>query len=273
MKRTQDIGKLSGKVLVFGGVYSNLQALQALKKIADAEGFSPKNIICTGDIVAYCAMPQACLELIQDWGIHNILGNVEIQLRDEEEDCGCNFNDGSRCDVFSRQWFPFAQKSINSAARNWLKTLPDHLVFEYADKKCVVVHGTFSETSGYVFRSSPWLKKQQNFEAAAADVILAGHCGLPFHDVQDGKYWLNAGVIGMPANDGTPRVWYMTLDDTDVFSFAHHAFEYDCSAANQQMTENCLPPQYAQTLLTGLWDNCEILPLEETKTQGKMLLF
>jgi hypothetical protein len=37
------------------------------------------------------------------------------------------------------------------------------------------------------------------------------------------------------------------------------------------MVENNLPRQYAKTLLSGLWDNCEILPETETLAQGKKL--
>jgi hypothetical protein len=36
-KSIKDIGLLKGKVLVFGGVYSNLQALEAIKKLAFAD--------------------------------------------------------------------------------------------------------------------------------------------------------------------------------------------------------------------------------------------
>ncbi len=272
MKINKHIGTLKGKTLVFGGVYSNLQALVKLIEIAAEEEISSQNIICTGDIVAYCAEPERCAQVIRDWNIHSILGNVEIQLRDEEKDCGCNFNDGSRCDVFSRQWFPFAQKNITKDSIDCFKTLPDHLSFNYAGKRCAVVHGTYFETSGFIFKSTDWAAKQQNFDAANADVILGGHCGLPFNDVQNNKYWLNSGVIGMPANDGTKRVWYMILDDANGFSFEHHSFEYDAKAANQSMVENNLPRQYAETLLSGLWDNCEILPEEETLAQGKKLV-
>jgi len=267
MKTNKHIGTLTGKTLVFGGVYSNFQALKKLIEIAESEQIPSQNIICTGDIVAYCAEPERCVQAIKDWNIHSILGNVEIQLRDEEEDCGCNFNDGSRCDIFSRQWFPFAQAKTSEDSIDYFKTLPDHLSFNYAGKKCTVVHGTYFETSGYMFKSTDWTEKQENFDAANADVILGGHCGLPFNDIQ------NAGVIGMPANDGTRRVWYMILDDADGFSFEHHSFEYDAKMANQFMVENNLPCQYAETLLTGLWDNCEILPETETSRQGKELVF
>ena len=42
-KKIEDLGKLSGKILIFGGVYSNLQALEALKQIAEKENIAPEN--------------------------------------------------------------------------------------------------------------------------------------------------------------------------------------------------------------------------------------
>ncbi|MBU2046948.1 MAG: metallophosphoesterase, partial [Bacteroidetes bacterium] len=99
-KIIKDLGTLNGKIMVFGGVYSNLQALEAIKELAFADGISSKNIICTGDIVAYCAQPKECITLIKDWGIHCIAGNVELNLVNDIDHCGCNFEDGRRCDTF-----------------------------------------------------------------------------------------------------------------------------------------------------------------------------
>ncbi len=92
--------ELGGKILVFGGVYSNLQALETLQKVAEKEGISPDNIICTGDIVGYCAQPSECLDAIEKWGIHAIQGNVEENLLSGNDDCGCNFRGGGRCEKF-----------------------------------------------------------------------------------------------------------------------------------------------------------------------------
>jgi hypothetical protein len=103
------------------------------------------------------------------------------------------------------------------------------------------------------------------------EVIFGGHCGLPFTSVQDGQYWLNAGVIGMPENDGTTKVWYMVLDESP-FSFDHQSIEYDFHTVQNLMNENGLPKAYSETLATGFWDNCEILPDIETEEQGKVLI-
>ena len=48
--KVQDFGVFEGPLVLFGGVYSNLQALEAL--IAEV---GERPAICTGDVVAYCA--------------------------------------------------------------------------------------------------------------------------------------------------------------------------------------------------------------------------
>ena len=48
----------------------------------------------------------------------------------------------------------------------------------------------------------------EELERAGADVVIAGHAGVPFIEKIGRGVWFNPGVIGMPANDGTPDVWY-----------------------------------------------------------------
>jgi Calcineurin-like phosphoesterase superfamily domain len=274
---THNLETRRGRMLVFGGPYSNLQALETLKSIADQLQIPLGNIICTGDIVGYCAQPEESVQFVKDWGIHAIQGNVEQNIIRGEDDCGCNFAEGGRCDLFSRTWFPYAVQTLSAEAVAWLSTLPLHLSFRYADKSVTVLHGAANGIADFVFGSTPWPVKEATFAATGADVILAGHAGLPFADMRvsdrgPGRYWLNAGVIGMPANDGTPRVWYLLLDDTDgLFTYTFHAFTYDNRTAHQLMVANQLPDSYAQTLLTGIWDNCEILPETERALQGRAI--
>ncbi|UOQ97871.1 metallophosphoesterase [Hymenobacter sp. 5317J-9] len=269
---TTDLGTRSGRLLVFGGPYSNLQALEALKDIADQLQIPAGNVICTGDIVGYCAQPEAAVQFVKDWGVHAIQGNVEQNIIRGEDDCGCNFAEGSRCDLLSRAWFPYAVRNLSADSVAWLNTLPLQLSFRYAAKAVAVLHGAATGIADFVFASTPWPVKETSFAITGAEVILAGHAGLPFADEQAGKCWLNAGVIGMPANDGTPRVWYLLLDDTNrQFSYAFHAFTYDNGKAHRLMQANGLPDSYAETLLTGIWDNCEILPEAEKALQGRAI--
>ncbi|MEL6557590.1 MAG: metallophosphoesterase family protein [Bacteroidota bacterium] len=271
--KTQELGRKSGEMLIFGGVYSNLQALEKLHAIATESNILPENIICTGDIVGYCAQPDESLRFIREWGVHSITGNVELQIRNGDESCGCNFDEGTRCDMFSRNWYPFAYQAVSDEMKTWLQDMPEFIRFEYAGKKGVVLHGGLTDVSQFIFKSTEWSIKQQILTETNADFILAGHCGLPFADTLENKHWLNAGVIGMPANDATDRVWYMKLNDENGFEYSHHAFAYDHQEAARLMNEQSLPMSYAKTLSTGIWDNCEILPDEETALQGARIEF
>lgn len=268
-KKIDNLGELTGKVLLFGGVYSNLQALEALKQIAENEEIPSQNCICTGDIIGYCAQPEETLQLFKIWNVKSIAGNVEIQLSDGAENCGCDFRAGSRCDDFSKLWYPFAQSQLSKNSLKFINTLPDHITFQYANKKVMVVHGSYQNTSEFIFKSTPWVVKAPNFEAYNSDVIIAGHCGLPFHQEKKDKLWLNPGVIGMPANDGTPNVWYAILDNKNgTLNYKHHTLNYNYKLTSKLMIDHFLPQEYARTIKTGIWDNTEILPDIESGLQG-----
>ena len=263
------LSKISGKTLLFGGVYSNLQALESLKQIAEKENINPENCICTGDIVGYCAQPEETVQLFKLWGAKSIVGNVEIQLRENAADCGCDFREGSRCDGFSQLWYPFAQSKLSENSLEFLKTLPNNISFNYANKKITVVHGSYFNVSEFIFKSTNWNVKEPNFEATKSDVIIAGHCGLPFNHQHKNKLWLNPGVIGMPANDGNPSVWYAILDDkNNSFNFTHKTLDYNYKLTSKLMQNGLLPEEYSRTIVTGIWDNTEILPAIETGLQG-----
>lgn len=262
--------KRNNEILVFGGPYSNFQATKKMQEIAIDLGFTPDRIICTGDIVGYCAEPQSTVDLIKDWGIHVIAGNVEVQLAQGQEDCGCNFEEGSRCANFSQTWFPYAQIHVSQESKEWMKSLTTFAKFHFNDISLGVIHGGLNDVSQFIFKSTPLEIKKSVFSILGVDIVLAGHCGIPFHQKINDKLWVNAGVIGMPANDGKNHVWYaiVNLENKKV---EHLSIEYDWKTAKVKMTQNDLPSSYAHTLETGLWDNMEILPDLEKKFRARSI--
>lgn len=268
-KKIAHIGKLQGKVLLFGGVYSNLQALEMLKSISEEEGIPPENALCTGDIVGYCSQPEETVQFFRFWGARSIQGNVEQQLCEGAEDCGCDFTVGSTCEGFSKIWYPYAQQRLSETSLSWMGELPDHIEFGYADKKVMMVHGSFAHISQFVFASTPISLKKENFRNTGSDIIIAGHSGLPFHQEIGSRLWLNPGVIGMPANDATTRVWYLILEEkNNRLTYTHRYLQYNYEETYQLMRNTLLPLEYAETLRTGLWHNMEILSEPERKLRG-----
>ncbi|MFT5252206.1 MAG: putative phosphodiesterase [Flavobacteriales bacterium] len=273
-KKIENIGQLAGKVLLFGGVYSNLQALEAIAQVAQKEGISTDNCICTGDIIGYCAQPEETIQFFKNWKAHSIAGNVEIQLSENADDCGCDFTKGSRCDDFSQLWYPFAKSKLTASSLSLISALPEHIQFSYADKKVTVVHGSYFNTSEFIFKSTAWEDIAPNFKATGSDVVVAGHCGLPFNRTQNELLWLNPGVLGMPANDGNTAVWYMILEEKEgKLTFEHNYLTYDFKLTASLMLKNDLPKEYASTIESGIWDNMEILPETESKQQGQQIQF
>ena len=266
---TKLLPEITEPLVVFGGPYSNLQALKAMHDICRELSIPPERTICTGDIVAYCARPGESIEFIRDWGIHVIAGNVELQLAANQEDCGCNFNEGSVCDALSNQWYAFARQQVTHAQIQWLGQLQHFIGFSIAGYHCVVVHGAYSETAKFIYHSTPWDDKLAEFELANADIILAGHSGIPFLQKQHNKVWANAGVIGMPPNDGTNFGWYLTLIPTETeLEIESHILSYDYGTAAREIEKQNLAMEYATSLRTGIWPSNDILPGEERARQG-----
>ena len=73
-------------LVVFGGPYSNLQATRAMQAETRRLGIAPDRVICTGDVVAYCANPAETTDLVRAWGIHVVAGNCEESLAADADD-------------------------------------------------------------------------------------------------------------------------------------------------------------------------------------------
>ena len=194
------------------------------------------------------AIPKACVDLVRDAGIGVVMGNCEEQLAGDAVDCGCGFAPGSECDRLSAAWFSHARSRLDRDDRDWMGSLPRRLDVSVAGLRLAVVHGSLTEISRFVFASTPSRIKALDLALSGVDGLIAGHCGLPFTQVIDGRLWHNPGVVGMPANDGTPRVWYSVLSPSHTprsISVEHVWLSYDHQGAAIAMRRANLPEGYA----------------------------
>ena len=250
-------------LLVFGGPYSNLRALTAMRERADALRIPARSVICTGDVVAYCAEPEETTQAIREWGCHVVAGNCEEQLAQGAADCACGFEAGSACETLAKGWYPFANARMSDESRGWMAGLPRAITFAIAGVSFRVIHGGVDSINRFVFGSEHEVIADE-LAHAAADVVIAGHCGLPFKRRIDRQTWFNPGVIGMPANDGTPDVWYGVIrHNQDAIMLSTHRLTYDAHSAAAAMRRTGHADGYARTLVTGLWPSLDILPPEE----------
>ena len=259
-------------LLVFGGCYSNLEATRAMLGITERLGFDPSHVICTGDIVAYCADPQATVDLIRKSGIHVIMGNCEQSLAASADDCGCGFEEGSTCDRLSVQWYSFATTHLDEGSRKWMGNLPQRLEIDMCGRRLAVIHGGGKQTNRFIFQSTPISVKQEEIEALKCDGVIAGHCGLPLTQLFDDRLWHNTGALGMPANDGTCRTWYSILHPMDDgIMIEPLPLIYPAERAFDKMRSCGLTGGYDAALLSGIWPSVDVLPVMERRKQGVAL--
>ena len=134
--------------------------------------------------------------------------------------------------------------------------------------------GGADEISRFIFASTPDLVKREQAALVGAHVVLAGHCGLPFTQVlENGIIWHNAGAIGLPANDGTPDVWYSVLTPGDgEIALSHHRLAYAWRRASGRLREQGLAEGYARALESGYWPSLDVLPPKERAATGRRLM-
>lgn len=265
----RDLGELAGPVLLFGGPYSNLAALKALVARAEQLGIPAGRCICTGDVVAYGAEAAQCVALVREMGFAVVAGNCEKQLGAGAEDCGCGFEAGSTCDVASGTWYAHASGALGPDARAWMAGLPDVVTFRHGGQRYAVIHGGASDIARFIWPVSPASAFSKEIallatRIGAVDRVIAGHCGLAFIRRIGTVDWINAGIIGMPPNDGGRATRFVVLDPDGSANIV--SLDYDPAPSVAAMIEAGLVQGYEIGLVTGWWPNEDILPVQIRRT-------
>ncbi|MEM9211473.1 MAG: metallophosphoesterase [Pseudomonadota bacterium] len=262
--KIQDFGQIDTPILLFGGVYSNLHALEALWIWAERAGIPEQNRICTGDIVAYCADAAHCLDILLNSGSQIIAGNCEEQLAADADDCGCGFDAGSACSLYSVAWYRHARAQMSDDLRRYMAALPSVAVIEHFGKRYAIIHGGASETARFLWSVSSETLLQREIDIlnevfGSIDGVIAGHSGIPFERMVGDVHWINAGAIGMPAHDRSPDTHFAVLRNG---ALTFHQLKYDAAAAQTRMIEVGLTQGYHETLISGVWPSEDTLPEE-----------
>ena len=274
-ENVRHIGAIDAPIIICGGAYSNLEALQAMQAEAGKLGFAPSRIIHTGDVVAYAADPAACAQLLRAWGVHAIQGNVEEQLAANAADCACGFAEGTVCDRLAKGWWAHADSEVNQDLRDWMGALPHQLTFSLNGRRIRVVHGGVTAINRFIYGSDGDEVFAEEFAEADCDCVVGGHCGIPFTRFLGNKLWHNSGALGLPANDGTPRAWFsiFTPLPDGAIRFEHCPLDYDHLEAQRKMRACGLPEDYAQALSSGLLAEGNALSPAEQAKAGLRLNF
>jgi hypothetical protein len=203
---------------VVGGLYGNLAALDALDRLADAEGAT---IVFNGDFHWFDAEPGWFAEIARRVAPHRaIRGNVETELArlsDVGAGCGCAYPASVAEDVVRRsneilmELRRTAQSVPGATAGS--AALPMHVVGEVGGLRVGIVHGDATALAGWTFAhdaldapAAP-ARLAAVQRAARVDVLASTHtCLAALRDFELGAGRLtiiNNGAAGMPNFSGS----------------------------------------------------------------------
>lgn len=253
-----------GKIVVFGGVYSNYLALEALLEEAARRG--AEAVYCLGDLGGFGPHPDKVLPLLERGRVRSIQGNYEQSLAAGAEDCNCGYTD-PRDNHFAALSYSYTATHSSAGFKRYMGELPPRRRVRVGDRELLLVHGSPRRINEFLFRSAA----SESFlevllDQNACDGLLCTHTGLHWHRrLASGRDVINVGVIGRPANDGRTDVWFCVLEARDEgLAVDLLPLAYDHQRLADEMRAERLPEEFVETILTGHWTTClEVLPAKE----------
>jgi hypothetical protein len=202
-----------GALYVVGGLYGNLAALDAIKKLAAGEA-TPPTIVFNGDFHWFDAETAWFAEIERGVAGHPALrGNIETEIAREGDigaGCGCAYPPSVAEDVVRRS--NEIQDELCAVApadsRDRLARLPMHLVAQVGRLRIGIVHGDAVSLAGWRFAhdafdmpdAKPWLNDVRR--ASRIDLFASTHtCLAALRDfaLPAGRLTvINNGSAGMP---------------------------------------------------------------------------
>ena len=256
------------RIAVFGGVYSNSEALR--ETLADARRRDVEAVFCLGDLGGFGPHPDRVYPLLREAGVQVMQGNYDASLAGGRDDCACGYTD-PRDNHFARISYVYTFRRTSAENRAWLGTLPAAIRMRLGEHRVLMSHGSPRRTNEFLWESTtPDGLLRATLAAHEADVLLCTHTGIKWRrDLGDGRHAVNVGVIGRPENDGATNVWYTILTAGPDLAVEFVPIHYDHDTLAREIVREGLPDEFAETIRTGWWTTClESLPVKE-RARGK----
>lgn len=251
------------KIAIFGGVYNNYLSLEATLKDARARGADA--IYCLGDMGGFGPHPDRSFPLLRDVpDLHVMQGNYDHSIGNRLDDCACGYTD-PRDNHFAQLSYDYTLANTADEHKDWLRDLPTSFRLP---GDLLMAHGSPRRVNEFLWEStSPDAFLAHLLDQADARALFVTHTGIPWQRrLPDGRLVVNVGAIGRPANNGRTSVDYalVTIHPDQPLLVDLIPVDYDHQRLARELLDEGLPPEFADTLLTGWWTTClEVLPAKE----------
>lgn len=251
------------RIAVFGGVYNNHRALQAV--LRDAAACGAEQVFCLGDVGGFGPRPDASVDILREAPVLTMQGNYDESVGNGLDDCQCGYTD-PRDNHFAEISYEYTLRNTNPRNRRWLRDLPGGFTGRLGGRRVRMAHGSPRRINEFLWSSTtpaPFIERL--LREHETDLVLVTHTGLHWSRfVAPGRGVVNVGAIGRPANDGDTAVRYALLTGGDDVEVEFRRVEYDHTALAAEMRDEGLPEPFVETIETGWWTTClEVLPAKE----------
>jgi diadenosine tetraphosphatase ApaH/serine/threonine PP2A family protein phosphatase len=251
-------------IALFGGVYNNYLALESA--IVDARKRGATAMYCLGDLGAFGPHPNRVFPLLIDNDVRVVQGNYDESIGRGLDHCQCGYTD-ARDNQYAAISYAYTFANTDARWRPWLADLPKSLRLSIGGRSVLLCHGSPRFTNEFLWESTTSTAFLNRLSGDyQADVVCATHTGIKWkRELDDGRLFVNVGVLGRPENDGKTVVWYTLLRTTEGGVSAEFVpVIYDHERLATEMRSEGLPGEFIETVLTGWWTTClEILPGRE----------
>jgi predicted phosphodiesterase len=237
------------QITIFGDIHGNLPALTAV--LADIERRQLTNLYCLGDLVGYGTYPNEVITAIRERNIPTIMGNYDLGVGHDSDDCGCAYTEPV-AEALGKRSIAWTNARTTADNKAYLRTLANKIMLSLGDLRVALVHGSPRKVNEYLFEDRPESSLVRLLNMVEAEVLVCGHTHLPYQRrLGDGRHVINAGSVGKP-KDGDVRAGYVVL------TAARHNLDvqfirvpYDVETAAQAIEASDMPHEYAAMLRLG----------------------
>ncbi len=171
-------------IAVFGGVYNNALALEAV--IEDAKAWGAEAFYCLGDLGGYGPHPDSVWTLLLEHDVQCIAGNYDVSIREDRPDCGCGYTD-ERDNLYAQIAYDYTRENTSDGFKAWMHAMPDQILLTMGAKTIRMVHGSPLAVNEFLWESTPRDVLKMRLDASGADLLLCTHTGLHWEKEMDGR--------------------------------------------------------------------------------------
>jgi diadenosine tetraphosphatase ApaH/serine/threonine PP2A family protein phosphatase len=245
------------RYLVLTDIHANLEALDACLAAARTRGYDETLVL--GDLVGYCADPNAVIERVQQLA-------PKAMVRGNHDKVACGLERADGFNAVARRAALWTSSVLTAAHRDWLAVLPRGPLM--VDDVVEICHGSPFDEDAYIFDE---LDAVRALKTALRPLCLFGHTHFPVgFELTDGRidvvagfgtsdvrvslnpastYLLNPGSVGQP-RDGDARAAFAIVD-TRARAVDLVRVEYPVEEAQAKVLSAGLPELLAQRLGAG----------------------